>query len=84
MKPKNDEFKNKKNVVWTVKVEDLKKGEELLRIQPVLKTKTKVGWREEGTGPNLIMLCELLRGNAIPTTDLNLECDVDVMKYDKE
>ena len=58
-----------------MKEEALKKGEELLRRQPDLKTKTEVGWSEKGTGQNFIMLCELLGGNAIPATNLNLSCD---------
>ena len=49
----------------------LKKGAELLKIKPELETKTEVRWGD-GTGPNFEMLCELLKGNAIPTKFLNL------------
>ena len=55
-----------------MKEEALRKGEELLRRKPELKTKTDVYWREEGTGLTFVMLCELLAGNAIPTTKLSL------------
>ena len=52
--------------------EALKKGEGLLRAQPDLRNKTEVGWSEKGTGSNFVMLCELLKGNAIPTKKLDL------------
>ena len=67
-----------------MKEEALGKGEELLRRKPELKTKTEVGWSEKGTGPNFIMLCELLRGNAIPTTKLNLGSDDNIIKNKQE
>ena len=67
-----------------MKEEALKKGEELLRRQPELKTETEVGWGENGTGPNFIMLCELLRGNAIPTANLDLESDDNIIKNKQE
>ena len=63
-----------------MKEEALKKGEELLRRKPELKTKTDVFWSNEGSGPSFIMLFELLRGNAIPTTKLGLSCDDNIMK----
>ena len=55
--------------------EALRKGAELLKNKPDLKTKTECDWGENGTGPNFVMLCELLKGNAIPTKRLNLGCD---------
>ncbi len=42
---------------------------------PELKTKEEIEWCEEGAGENLRMLCELLKGNAIPTKTLDLRCD---------
>ena len=50
----------------------LEKGAELLRKQPDLSTKTEYKWSEKGTGPNFVMFCELLKGNAIPMRNLNL------------
>ena len=40
----------------------LEKGAELLRKQPDLSTKTVYSWSEKGTGPNFVMLCELMQG----------------------
>jgi len=56
-----------------MKEEALKKGEELLRAQPDLRNKTEIRWSEKGTGSNFVMLCELLKGNAIPTKKLDLD-----------
>ena len=49
--------------------ETWKKGEELIKMMPKLKM---IGWREKGAGKNFILLCELLKGNAIPMKTLNL------------
>jgi len=61
-----------------MKEEALKKGEELLKRQPDLRTKNYFRWSEKGTGQNVEMLCELLRGNAIPTTSLYLSGNNDI------
>ena len=53
----------------------LKRGEELLRKHPELRDETEVRWSEEGAGANFAMLCELLKGNAIPTKELSLNGD---------
>ena len=55
--------------------ETWKKGEELVKKMPKLKTNCNIEWRERGAGENFILLCELLKGNAIPTKDLDLVCD---------
>ena len=55
--------------------EALKIGGGLLKKMPELKTKTEVMWREEGTGTIFMMLCALLKGNAIPTKNLILNRD---------
>ena len=57
------------------KEEALKRGEELLRKHPELRDETEVRWSEKGAGENFAMLCELLKGNAIPTKTLDLQCD---------
>ena len=44
-------------------------------MMPELKTKEELYWNEKGTGENLRLLCELLKGNAIPTKTLNLTGD---------
>ena len=62
------------------KEEVLKRGEELLRKHPELRNKTEVGWSEKGAGENFAMLCELLKGNAIPTKTLNLNGDENEVK----
>jgi len=48
-----------------------RKGGDLLRRKPELKTQTELGG-SEWKGADLEMLCELLKGNAIPTTTLGL------------
>ena len=50
--------------------ETWKKGEELMKKMPELKTNSEIRWREEEVGDNFILLCELLKGNAIPTKRL--------------
>ena len=57
------------------KREALRAGEKLLKKKPELKTEEDITWREEGAGENLRLLSELLKGNAIPTKDLNLHGD---------
>ena len=57
-----------------LKEEALKRGEELLRTQPDLKSKTSVSWYEDGAGANFVMLCELLKINTT-LTDLVLISD---------
>ena len=52
----------------------LREGAELLKRKPELKTETEVRWKG-GEGPNFEMLCELLKGNAIPTKNLDLGGD---------
>ena len=64
---------------WTVKEIARKKGAELLKRKPELKNRTEVFWKE-GEGPNFEMLCELLKGNAIPTELLHLGCVMIIMK----
>ena len=66
---------NKEEPPKVSKEEALKKGEELLRKQPDLKTKTEYTWSKKGAGPNFVMLCELLKGNAIPTKTLDLSSE---------
>ena len=55
-----------------MKEEALRKADELLRNQPDLRTKTESGWNENGAGPKLSMLSELLKTNAIPLKLLDL------------
>ena len=55
--------------------EDLKEGGKLLKRRPKLKPEEELRWKEEGAGEKLRMLCELLKGNAIPTKSLNLVGD---------
>ena len=55
--------------------ETWKKGEELIKRTPELKTNCKIEWKERAAGKNFILLCELLKGNTIPTKLLNLNCD---------
>ena len=52
-----------------------KKGEELIKKMPELKTNCEVIWKEIGAGDNLILLCKLLKGNGIPTKLLDLDSD---------
>ena len=52
--------------------ETWKKGEELIKNNPELKTIREIEWSEEGTGENFMLLCELLKGNAIPAKKLDL------------
>ena len=52
-----------------------KKGEELVKMIPELKKNNLVEWKEEGGGKTFMLLCELLKGNAIPTKGLNLGGD---------
>ena len=51
-----------------------KKGEELMKKIPELKTDKKVEWRK-GAGDNFRLMCELLKINAIPTKKLELSGD---------
>jgi len=55
--------------------ETWKKGEELIRKIPELKTNNEVRRREKGAGENFRLLCELLKRNALPTKVLNLRGD---------
>ena len=55
--------------------ESWKKGGELIEKMPGLKTDSLVNWRYRGAGDNFILLCELLKGNAIPTQALDMSCD---------
>ena len=55
--------------------ETWKKGEDLIKNIPKLKTDCGIRWSERGARENFILLCELLKGNAIPTKDLDLVCD---------
>ena len=52
--------------------ETWKKGEELIKNMPYLKTNYKIEWKEKGTGENFILLCALLKGNAVRAKILNL------------
>ena len=54
--------------------ETWKKGEELIKKMPKLKTDNWVGWNERGVGDNFMLLCTLLKGNAIPAKGLYLNC----------
>ena len=63
-----------------MKEEALKIGGELLNKMPGLKTRNEVRWKEKGVTQNFIMLCALLKGNAIPTKKLNLNCDDKIYK----
>ena len=56
-----------------MKEEALKRGGDLLKSQPDLKDKTEMNWSEKGAGRNLMMLCELLKGNAIPMKNMVLK-----------
>ena len=60
--------------------ETWKKGEKLIKKIPRLKTNDVVQWREKGTGCLFGLLCELLKGNAIPTKTLNLDGDYGIME----
>ena len=65
-----------KNVsFWIVDKETWKKGEELIKNNPELKTDGLIQWKEEGTGDSFMLLCELLKGNTIPTKELDLSSD---------
>ena len=55
--------------------ETWKKGGELVEKMPELKTVVRVEWREKGAGDNFMLLCALLKGNAIPTKRLDFNCD---------
>ena len=55
--------------------ETWKKGEELIKRIPELKTNNEIRWREKGAGENFRLMCELLKANAIPTKELDLSCD---------
>ena len=55
--------------------ETWKKGEELVKKMSELKTDCNIEWRERGAGENFILLCELLKGNAIPMKSLDLDSD---------
>lgn len=55
--------------------ETWKKGEELIKRIPELKTNNEIKWREKGAGENFRLMCELLKANAIPTKELNLYGD---------
>jgi len=46
-------------------------GNELLKVMPRLKRMASFEWKEEGSGTNFKLLCELLKGNAIPLKQLN-------------
>ena len=56
-----------------MKEEALKKGGWLLRFynMPGLKKETNVKW-DKGGGEKFEALCELLKGNAIPTKELDV------------
>ena len=70
MKVKNDEC-----FFCIVDEETWKKGGELVKIMPYLKTYCEITWTEEETRDIFMLLCELLKGNAIPTKTLNLSSD---------
>ena len=55
--------------------ETWKKGEELIKRIPELKTDNEIIWIETGAGENFRLMCELLKANAIPTKALNLYGD---------
>ena len=55
--------------------ETWKKREKLIKKMPELKKDCEIRWMEEGVGYNFILLCELLKGNTIPTKELSLYCD---------
>ena len=61
--------------LWIVDEETWKKGEELIKMMPYLKTNSEIRWKEIGGGDNFMLLCELLKGNAVPTKMLNLISD---------
>ena len=52
-----------------------KKGEELIKKMPELKTNREIIWSEEGERENFMLLCVLLKGNAIPMKKLSLNSD---------
>ena len=52
--------------------ETWKKGRELVNKMPEFKTNSVVGWTEKGLGDNFLLLCELLKGSAIPSKELYL------------
>ena len=54
--------------------ETWKKGGELIKNMPKLKLENEVEW-EEGSGKIFMTLCELLKGNAVPTKKMDLSCD---------
>ena len=54
------------------KGEALRVGEKLLKKMPELRTKDEISWEEKGAEENIRMLCELLKGNAIPTKILDI------------
>ena len=55
-----------------MKKQVLKKEEHFLRVMPDLLIQQELRWSQSGVGPEFISLCELLKGNAIPTKKLNL------------
>ena len=55
--------------------ETWKKGEELKKRIPELKTNNVIIWRDNGAGENFRLMCKLLKANAIPTKALNLFSD---------
>ena len=55
--------------------ETWKKGEELIKRIPELKTNNEIRWIEKGAGKNFRLMCELLKANAIPAKQLYLGSD---------
>ena len=74
-----------KTSTWTVKEEALKKGKALLKKRPELKSLSEVHlvWGE-CQGSDLMMLCDLLKANAIPTTRLYLGGDEKIRNKKRE
>ena len=58
------------------KEEALRVGQELLKKMPELNTEEKTVWSEEGAGHNFMLLCALLKGNAIPAKNMCLKSDL--------
>ena len=65
---------------WTVNEERLKKGLTLLQKIPQLKSKKDIFLIAECRGEDIVLLCELLKTNAIPTRKLELRSAIILVK----
>ena len=61
--------------------ETWKKGEELIKVTRNLKADNKIEWVDDGAGDEFRLLCELLKGNALPTKRLSLGGDLKNQQY---